>query len=146
MFKSIGLFILVIFLTTGCATKRDTGAIVGGVVGGVVGHQFGGGTGKILTTYVGAVAGTIIGSSIGESLDELDRMKLSNTLENTRTNYSSNWTNPDTRSRYNVTPTKTYYSNNTPCREFTMDAYIDGRSQKVNGTACRNNSGNWIMK
>ena len=42
-----------------------------------------------------------------------------------------------------VTPTRTYDASSGPCREYTMDATVDGKRDKVQGTACRQPDGTW---
>lgn len=56
-------------LLTGCATNRDTGAVVGGVAGGVLGSTIGGGTGRVIATGVGAAVGAAVGSAVGDDMD-----------------------------------------------------------------------------
>jgi surface antigen len=64
-------------------------------------------------------------------------------FEYNRTNQPSSWTNPDTGNSYTVTPTQTYESQGTPCREFTMNSQIGGKTEQVYGTACRQADGSW---
>jgi hypothetical protein len=58
-----------ILLLPGCATNRDTGALVGGVAGGIIGNQVGGGTGRVIATGVGAAVGSAVGSAVGDDMD-----------------------------------------------------------------------------
>ncbi len=107
----------------------------------------GDGRGRVVATAVGTLIGAIAGGSIGKRLDEADRLKTGHTLETVRTGVSSEWVNPDTGANYAVTPTRTYESDaGTPCREFTMDAEIGGKTEKVYGTACRQADGSWKMQ
>jgi len=124
-------------------TKQDTGVIIGAIAGGILGHQVGGGSGQVLATMAGTVAGAMIGGSIGRSMDEQDQMNTAAALENVRTGVSSTWVNPDTGYQYVVTPTSTYDSGTGPCREYTMDATIGGKTEQVYGTACRQPDGSW---
>ncbi len=73
-------------------------------------------------------------------------MKTAQTLENVRTGVSSEWRNPDTGNYYQVTPTRTYDTSGTPCREYTLEADIGGRSEQVYGTACRQADGDWRVQ
>ena len=127
----------------GCATNEQAGAVVGGVLGGAVGNQVGKGTGRTVATIAGTLAGAWIGSAIGRTMDEVDRMKVANALETQRTGATSAWRNPDTGTSYQVTPTRTYQRGSTPCREYTVLATIDGKAEKVTGTACRQPDGTW---
>ncbi|WP_258918357.1 glycine zipper 2TM domain-containing protein [Wenzhouxiangella sp. 15190] len=142
----LSVFVLTLILTLpGCATgpKEEVGMVIGGVLGGVLGSQVGSGRGRTTATVIGALAGSAIGGSIGREMDELDRMKMSATLETTRTGVATTWTNPDTGYDYRMEPTRTYESAEGPCREYVLDAEIGGRTEQVYGTACRQADGSW---
>jgi len=124
-------------------TKEDQGAVIGGVVGAAVGSTIGGGHGRDAAIIIGAIAGTMIGSKVGESMDRQDRINVARTLEYNRVGETTAWRNPDTGHSYDVTPTRTFATNEGPCREFTMDAYIGGQKEEVYGTACRQPDGSW---
>ncbi len=133
-------------LAASCAndpTQEQTGMVVGGVLGGVIGSQVGQGHGRTAATIVGAVAGAAIGGAIGRSMDEQDRIRTARALETVRTGESTTWRNPDTGYTYTVEPTRTYEASAGPCREYTVDAVIGGRVEKVYGTACRQPDGSW---
>lgn len=125
------------------APNQQAGAVVGAVVGGVLGHQIGHGSGRAAATIVGAIAGGAIGSQIGRSMDDMDRLRAAHALETQPTGAAGQWTNPDTGHAYRVVPTRTFGTPHGPCREYTMDATIDGRQQRVYGTACRQPDGSW---
>jgi len=130
----------------GCSTaptKQDQGMIIGAIAGGILGHQVGGGSGQVLATMVGTIAGAAIGGSIGRTMDDYDRMNASAALENVRTGVPSAWVNPDTGYEYVMTPTNTYDSGTGPCREYTLDATIGGKTEQIYGTACRQADGSW---
>lgn len=145
--KSIGCSALCFSLILGgCAgpvPQEQTGMVLGGALGGALGAQVGGGHGRTAATIAGTIAGAAIGGAVGRSMDSTDRMKVSNTLENSRTGTASQWRNPDSGNRYAVTPTRTYESHGTPCREYTVDGNIGGKKEKVTGTACRQADGSW---
>jgi surface antigen len=124
-------------------TKQQVGAVSGAVIGGVVGSTIGGGTGRTVAIVAGTVAGGLLGSHIGKKMDEADRIKAAQALESGRTGQSTTWRNPDTGAEYTLTPTRTYNAVNGPCREFTVNATIDGKPQTVDGTACRQEDGSW---
>lgn len=126
----------------GCATE-PTQQEAGMVAGGVLGWQVGSGRGRTTATIIGAIAGAAIGSAIGRSMDEADRARTAQVLESTPTGRYSTWTNPDTGNRYTVAPTRTYQAKSGPCREYTVDAVVGGRPEKVYGTACRQPDGSW---
>jgi surface antigen len=130
----------------GCATDRQNeqaGMIIGGALGGLLGNQVGGGSGRTAAIIVGTLAGAAIGGAVGRSMDETDRLKTAHSLENVRTGVPSTWRNPDTGNQYTVVPTRTYETSEGPCREYTVDALIGGRVEKVYGTACRQPDGTW---
>ncbi len=126
-------------------TKQDQGVVIGAIAGGILGNQVGGGSGQVLATIVGTVAGAAIGGSIGRTMDETDRLNTAVALENVRTGVPSAWVNPDTGYEYAVTPTNTYDSGNGPCREYTLDATIGGKTEQIYGTACRQADGSWLV-
>ena len=135
-------------LLSACSTapsKQDQGVIIGAIAGGLLGNQVGGGSGRVIATVVGSIAGAAIGGRIGESMDETDRLKTAAALENVRTGIPSSWVNPDTGYEYVVTPTNTYDSQAGPCREYTLDANIGGRTEQIYGTACRQADGSWMV-
>lgn len=81
-FRIIALMsVAVALLLTGCATNRDTGALVGGVAGGIIGNQVGGGTGRVVATGVGAAVGAAVGSAVGS---DMDQRKTTAPVENRR--------------------------------------------------------------
>jgi len=136
---------LALFACTTTPTKEEKGVIIGAIAGGILGHQVGGGSGQVLATMAGTVAGAMIGGSIGRSMDDVDYLNTSAALENVRTGVPTTWVNPDTGYEYVVTPTNTYYEGTGPCREYTLDATIGGRTEQIYGTACRQADGSWLV-
>lgn len=81
-------------------------------------------------------------------MDKTDRLEVSRSLEGTKTGRNRRWRNPDTGSRYTITPTRTYErrvgrSSTQPSREFTTTAQIAGNTEKIYGTARRMDDGSW---
>lgn len=133
-------------LLAGCEnppTRQESGTVIGAIVGGALGSRVGGGGGAVAATIVGAIAGGAIGNAIGRNMDDTDRLKTAQALETSRTGAPVSWRNPDTGYAYTVVPTRTYQVAEGPCREYTMDTVIGGRSEKVYGTACRQPDGSW---
>jgi surface antigen len=131
---------------SGCASDRpneQAGMVIGGALGGLLGNQVGGGSGRTAAIIVGTLAGATIGGAVGRSMDDTDRLKTAYSLENVRTGVPSSWRNPDSGNQYTVVPTRTYDTQVGPCREYTIDAVIGGRTEKVYGTACRQPDGSW---
>lgn len=128
----------------GCATKQEQGAVTGMAIGAALGSTMSRGHhDRPFAIWLGAVVGSMLGSTIGRYMDEQDQMRTSMALENNRTYESTTWVNPDTRYEYTVEPTRTFESAEGPCREFTMDAVIGGKTEQVYGTACRQPDGSW---
>ena len=146
MKSTLALAVAAALALTACETppsKQDVGAVSGAVIGGVVGSTIGGGTGRTVAIVAGTVAGALLGSHIGKRMDEADRMKAAQALENSPTGQQTTWRNPDSGSQYTVTPTRTYEAAGAPCREFTVNATVDGKPENVKGTACRQPDGTW---
>ncbi|MFO1436023.1 MAG: RT0821/Lpp0805 family surface protein [Gammaproteobacteria bacterium] len=128
----------------GCTANNELGGqAVGGALGGLLGAQIGDGAGQLAATAAGAVLGAYIGGRVGASMDETDRIKANQALEGTRTGQSVAWVNPDSRSEYTVTPTRTYETADGPCREYTTTGTMDGKRTTMHGTACRQPDGSW---
>ena len=68
----------------------------------------------------------------------------SQALESNNLGQTSSWTDPD-GSAHSVTPTKTYYIDNSPCRDFRQTVEIDGQIEIMEGQACRQRDGTWKL-
>ena len=133
-------------LLVGCATTyEESGALTGAIAGAAVGSTVGRGPGQMFAIWLGAVVGSQVGATIGRHMDEHDRDRLVSVLETHRTASASTWVNPDTGYNYTATPTRTYEEPGGigPCREFTIDASIGGKTEQIYGTACRQADGSW---
>lgn len=132
----------------GGVTQEQAGMVIGGALGGLLGAQVGDQEDQARTAaiIVGTLAGAAVGGAIGRSMDETDRLKTSQTLETVRTGVSSSWRNPDTGNTYGVTPTRTFETAAGPCRDYSINAIIDGSSEQVYGTACRQSNGSWRVQ
>lgn len=148
--KQVCSIMITALLVTGCATdagqQEQAGMVIGGVLGGVLGGQVGGGSGRDASIIAGVLAGAAIGSAIGRSMDDTDRLRAAQTLETVRTGVTTRWRNPDTDVSYTMVPTRTYELPAGPCREYTIDATIEGREEQVSGTACRRDDGTWVVQ
>ena len=137
-------------MLNGCAgaSNEQTHTIAGSVLGGVIGHQMGKGDGKKAMTVVGAIVGGMIGGNMGRRLDGNDQQKVSQTLETTPNYQKVAWNNENSNTEYVFTPVNKYEGNvngyRTRCRDYIMDAHINGRMQQVKGRACKNNHGQWV--
>ncbi len=139
--------LLAVLSVGGCTTQGEheqAGMVIGGVLGGLLGAQVDRDHGpRTAAIIAGTMLGAAIGGSVGEHMDEVDRLRAGQTLETVRTGVSSTWKNPDTDIDYRFTPTRTFETTEGPCREYTMQAEIGGRTQEVFGTACRQPDGSW---
>jgi surface antigen len=123
--------------------NEGVGTITGGVVGGLIGSQFGGNSGKVAAAAGGALLGAYLGGNIGKTMDKVDRMEMQRALETAPTGRIVRWSNPDSGYRYSIEPTRTYYANRQPCREYITHAIIGGKMQQIYGRACRQGDGSW---
>ncbi|WP_114974091.1 RT0821/Lpp0805 family surface protein [Rhodoferax ferrireducens] len=137
-------------LSTSCANyqsqQEQSGMVIGGLLGGVLGSNVGRGDGRTAAIILGSLAGAAVGGSIGRSMSDTDRMRTAHTLETVRTGVPSSWRNPDSGNQYVVVPTRTLDTASGPCREYSIDAVIAGRKDKVFGTACRQPDGSWQVR
>lgn len=136
-------------LLSGCANRAwtggDTGAVLGGVVGGALGHQVGSGSGQTIATVVGAIAGSVLGRRLGRNMSGQDRQLFGSALATNATGQTQHWSNRN--DSYWVTPTSsTYSTGNRACRKFRMKAQVNGRTDHVTGTACRQPNGTWVVQ
>lgn len=124
-------------------TAEQGGMVIGGLVGGAVGSQMVDGRGRITATILGTLAGLAVGGAVGRSMAERDRQLTAHALETVRTGVPSQWVNPDSGNRYVVTPTRTLETPEGPCREYTVNATVAGRAERLWGVACRQADGSW---
>lgn len=135
---------MAVVLCAGCAMNQEqSGALLGGAAGAAAGSTIGRGSGQAAAIVLGALLGSVAGANIGRHMDEQDRVRAAQVFESYPTGSPGNWRNPDTGDTYSVTPTRTYETEQGPCREFTMQASIGGRPDTVYGTACRQSDGSW---
>lgn len=148
--------VLALLLLAGCAgnydpgfgPKQTIGALAGAGAGALAGSQIGGGRGKLVATGVGTLLGAFLGSSVGKSLDRADQGYASQAqyqaLEFAPTGSQVAWQNPDSGRYGTVTPLRTYQTTSgDSCREYSHNVSIDGRLERVHGTACRDAYGQW---
>lgn len=120
----------------GCATKRETGAVVGAGGGAALGGIVGGRTGAL----IGGLVGGAVGYGAGVAIEEEDRRRAWMALERNR---AMEWRNPETGAEYRFEPTDTHYDGGRECRDFRMLADVGGRPEEITGTACRRPDGSW---
>jgi surface antigen len=141
--KYLGVVCLLALTGCGPINKESTGMLAGGVAGGLLGSQIGGGSGQVAAAATGAFIGAVLGGKIGQYMDKQDELEVQRALENTPTGKTARWKNPDSGNQYRVTPTRTYYREEQPCREYTTYANIGGKQEQIYGKACRQADGAW---
>lgn len=120
--------------------------VIGGLLGGVLGSQVGHGDGRTAAIILRSLAGAAVGGSVGNSMAEVDKLRTAQTLETVRTGVPSSWRNPDSGNQYVVVPTRTFETASGPCRDYSIDAVIAGKKDKIFGTACRQPDGSWQVR
>ncbi len=148
--KIRSLFVVAVFgcssVLTGCVSggNSQSGALLGSIGGALVGQAIGGDT---KSTMIGAVVGTMAGYAIGNEMDKADLKNLDYSYENVPPGKTSTWVNPNSKTRYYVTPGIAYTNmvrgTTLPCREAVVIAEIDGKQQRAVTKACRNPGGWW---
>jgi surface antigen len=120
------------------------GSAAGGALGGLLGNQLGKGSGNTLMTIAGVVGGALAGGYVGRNMDPTDQACIGQTLEHTPTAQTVAWQNPNSGSSYWVTPTQNYQApNGEQCRNYISQAVINGQTQQIENTACRDANGAW---
>jgi surface antigen len=120
------------------------GSAAGGALGGLLGNQLGKGSGNTLMTIAGVVGGALAGGYVGRNMDPTDQACIGQTLEHTPTAQTVAWQNPNSGSSYWVTPTENYQApNGEQCRNYISQAVINGQTQQIENTACRDGNGAW---
>lgn len=132
----------------GGVSKEDIGTVAGALLGGLLGSKVGKGGGRKIATVLGAVAGGYAGKTYGKQLDCQDQQYHSQTtheaLEYQPSGRASSWNNPDSGHSGTITPVKTWQRDTGQyCRDYTQSIIVDGQIQEAQGTACRDNGGNW---
>lgn len=128
--------------------RENTGTVVGAVSGAAVGSQIGGSTGaRVAAGVAGATIGGLIGNRIGAAMDDEDRQRAYaaqvEALESAPSGPAVRWRNPDSGRSGSIVPGPIVQQGGMQCRQYTHTVDIDGRSQTVRGTACRNPDGTW---
>ena len=153
MKKMIILILAVLLVISGCAPhssgpREQTGTLLGAGTGALLGAQVGSGRGRLVAVAIGTLAGALVGQDIGRTLDRADQVAMQQNahyaLEYAPSHNSTQWRNPDSGNRGEITPIETYQtSTGQYCREYRQTVWIGGDQQQAYGTACRQPDGNW---
>ena len=133
------------------STGGIVGALGGAVVGGFLGSKIGKGTGQLVATGAGVLLGGFLGNELGRRLSCKDQEMASTTaqqtLETQPTGAQVAWKNPDSGNSGTRTPVRTYQqTDGTPCRDFQQIITADGQTEQLEGTACRQQNGTWVVQ
>ncbi len=130
--------------------KLAEGAIAGALIGGALGYEFlGNGSGQLISLVVGAAAGAGTGFILADRLTQLDLRSMNKStfdgLSSKPSGETVAWNNPDTGNSGEVTPLRTFLSNDGKlCRDYRRTVNIAGEVQHTTHTACRNGNGDWL--
>ena len=151
--KQVLLYVAILFMSislVACSSNTQNenttiGAVAGALIGGGAGSLIGQGTGRVVAVAAGAIAGGLVGGYIGHSMDSSDNAQFCECMNNNPPHKPHHWKNKKTGARYTVIPTSTQvsYNGNNNCRTYETTAWIDGKKQATQGTACRQNDGTW---
>lgn len=143
-YSEYGLTAYPIDIEVGRCNREVIGQVLGGAVGGLAGSQIGDGTGRLIAVATGTLLGVVIDGEIGKSMERADALCIDQALEHAPDGSSIGWNDADRQ--YTVTPKQTVQDDQGRyCREYTMDANVQGRPQQVFGKACRQPDGSWQL-
>jgi surface antigen len=146
LMKSAISLVLMLSLLAGCqTTQAQNAAGIGTLAGATLGAlTF---KNKVSGAAIGAGVGMLAGYIVGNEMEKADRAQLSNTLETTPSGYSTEWVNPDTRTRYEAIPEPPReYNDGRVERDVTIRAQMaDGSHQTVYAKAYRQPDGSWQL-
>ena len=126
--------------------NAETGTILGAIAGGIIGNQFGHGGGKVAATVGGVFIGGAAGNAIAGDMDCDDRRYAFRAYHDGfygPIGQRVEWHN-DAEGDYGYfTPIREYWDGPRLCRDFDIQTYRHGRWHEHQGTACREEDGNW---
>lgn len=147
--RTVIAFALMIAVLAGCqTTKAQNAAMLGTLAGATVGAlTF---KNKASGAAIGGGAGMLVGYIVGNEMDKMDsydQQQMTNTLEYTPSGQPSQWTNPDTQTRYQAIPEPPrQHRDGRVERDVTMRMQMaDGTTQTVYAKAYRQPDGSWQL-
>ncbi|NQV21796.1 MAG: hypothetical protein HQ511_10320 [Rhodospirillales bacterium] len=133
-------------LDGGHCNRERLGQVLGGAAGGALGSTLGKGDGRTVAIIGGTLLGVLVGGNIGRVMDQVDQGCVGQVLEHVPDGQTIAWKNPDAEAGHNVTPTRTFETNDGRyCREYTSVVMVSGTTQNTYGTACRRPDGAWKL-
>ncbi|MHA1544482.1 MAG: RT0821/Lpp0805 family surface protein [Alphaproteobacteria bacterium] len=148
--KALMFIPLSALLVTGC-TNEEMGTLFGAAAGAAIGTQIGhGGEGTYAAVAGFSLLGALIGSEVGKGMDQRDRYEAQRAqryaMERGRSGYTQRWNNPDSGNYGTVTPAPAYQDQDGRyCRPYTQTITVDGQTRTLEGTACRQSDGTWVI-
>ena len=130
----------------GAGTVAILGLVVGGTAGGMLGYEFGAGAGKIFLSGLGSILGGMFGLAFGGAMDGTSRatatVATGMALEDAQGRDVS-WRNPaNDGARGTVTAGREYRDHEGRiCRPYRHAVSIAGRTEQIQGIACRHRDG-----
>lgn len=131
-------------IASGRCNREALGGVVGGVLGGVLGSvisQGDSGTSRAVAIIAGSAIGAFLGRRIGREFDDADRACMGHALELGKPGQRVRWESAGVN--YTLQPG---VAAGTRCRNFTLTASSEGRSQTREGVACRQGDGEWRLR
>jgi surface antigen len=126
------------------SSKQGLGSVAGTLSGGLIGSST---PQKPPSPGAAPLLAAWAGSALGARLDETDRQLASEAeyeaLESLAAGASRDWRNPASGHRGSVSPGPAYSVNQYTCRDYVDQITVDGRSETVRSTACRQPDGSW---
>lgn len=128
------------------SSKSSLGTVAGTLTGGLVGSSRAAESKPPSPGAAPLLAAWAAGPFAGR-LDDADRRFAAEAeyeaLESTAAGASREWRNPATGHRGSVTPGAAYSVNQYTCRDYVDQVVVDGRSEALRATACRQPDGSW---
>lgn len=140
------VLILALSLLPACkTTSAQNSAMLGTLAGATIGAlTF---KNKASGAAIGGGAGMLVGYIVGNEMDKYDQTQVSNAMETTPSGYTTTWTNPDTRTRYEAIPEPPrQYDNGRIERDVTLKARMpNGEFETIYARAYRQPDGTWQL-
>lgn len=147
----VALIVGAVVSLAGCqttATSEQIGTGIGIVVGGAAGSAFGSGLGQVAGVAIGAGIGGVIGNAIGRTANYDDDQYAYRAFigaSQAPAGDSVYWRNGRTGHWGYFCPLRDGHTRvqGDYCRDFMSTAYINGKTERTRGRACRQPDGVW---
>lgn len=128
-------------------SSETGGTVLGAVAGGLLGSQIGHGQGTTVAIIGGTLLGGFLGNRAGAYLDQRSQAAANQAAQQAMdSGQQQNWQTQSASGT--VKPHKKYHKKGKTCRAFTTTVNMSGQAQPqtVQGTACKNSQGQWIIQ